>query len=392
LPTFTCDPSACQVPTGVANAATAVCGYLGSGVTTIADSASCTVACATGYTASTATAACSLGDLTTFTCIPNGRLLEESKAVDRRHLQAATTNVSNVTAMAATTTVDAEECVCETTPEVVTTFNSTLSFTNFSELAALNFSAIKASVANTFAGATTVAVAVVKVGVSYTFADGLTVSVDQCKRVVKAAYDVFHEDNVTVTQVPASARRLGERRLAASRMDVVISYAEADQAQAAAAVEASNSTAGRASFSTALIAETGIDAAAAELVAGSVTAPTVEVEIVFEVTGEAAITPPAASVMQTIMSTNGATVTAVVSAAEFDFTFMPCSAAPSQCTAGHTMRPSAESIGCAGAACVAADHDTCCLEQPSGQAGDARRACVLGSLTVLALLGNFLFA
>jgi len=242
------------------------------------------------------------------------------------------------------------------------------------------------------AGTTVVAVATVKVGVSYTFPDGIAVTPLECKNVVVIAYDV-HEDNVNVTQAAATTRRLGERRLADSRMDVVISYDEANQAQAAAALETSNSTAGQEAFSVALAAEVdGIDVAAARGVAGSVTAPTVEVEIVFSVTGDAEITPPTAVAMQTIMSTNGATVTAHVSAPAVAYTFMPCSAKPTLCTAGHTMRPSPESIGCAGADCVAADHDTCCLEQPSGQAGDARRACVLGSLTVLALSGNFLFA
>lgn len=246
--------------------------------------------------------------------------------------------------------------------------------------------------ADDYAGATTRAVATIKVGVSYTFPDGLVVTTAECKSVVVVAYAV-DANKVTVTQVAAASRRLGERRLAATEMDVVISFDEANQAQAAAAIEASNSTTGKAAFSAALVAEvSGITTANAAIVAGSVTAPTVEVEIVFEVTSDAAITPPDVLAMQTIMRDNGVTVTAVVTAPEVEFTIMPCSADPSLCTAGHTMRPSPESIGCAGAECVAADHDTCCLEQPSGSAGDAQRACVLGSLTVLALSGKFLFA
>ena len=62
-----CEEPPCSLPS-ITNAAADVCG---SGVAEIADSASCTVACGTGYTASSTTTACAQGDLASFSCDPS---------------------------------------------------------------------------------------------------------------------------------------------------------------------------------------------------------------------------------------------------------------------------------------------------------------------------------
>jgi len=326
--------------------------------------------------------------LATFTCDANRRLSEETKVPDRRHLQAATTMATTTSAatttattMAATTTAAAEECVCETTPEIVTTFTSTLSFSNASELAALDFSAIKDAVRSNFpAGTTAVAVAVVKVAVSYTFPDNIEITGEQCKGVVATAYAV-DANRVTVTPVAATRRLMG-RRLA-TQMNVEIEYPEAEQDQAASAVENLPSAA----FATALATLPGIDASAAAGVTAS--EPSVTVDIEFVVTGDAAIVPPTAAAMESVMADNGATITAVVSDAQVVYTIMPCSEATAICLGTQVMRPSPDTIGCAGALCTAAaDRDTCCTV--TGDAGGAE-SCVLGSLTMLALSCNFVF-
>merc|ERR1712195_66408 len=161
------------------------------------------------------------------------------------------------------------------------------------------------------------------------------------------------------------------RRLQDVVMDVQISYAQSDVADAVAA------------------GNTDVDWATAGFAATPTASDGVAtVEMTFTVTASAQIEPPMVSDFETAFLAEGATVTASVGSLEVAYSIMPCSAATDVCAAGYTLRDNAVELACAGAECSSDDSGTCCTQVATA---GAQHTCMLGSLSLLAFSTNLLF-
>lgn len=339
---------------------------------------------------------------------PAGRLLtaeeEEAQAeeeegrrlladlIDSRYLQEDNASDDNETTDApevTTTPSVEEECVCP--PEVITTFTTTLTFGDPTELPDVDFAALKEAIITSGSFEDTdiaVATATIKVSMSYTFEGATAVTSDECISGVASAYGVAETkvmctegaaatttENVTTTTAAAAttpaARRLDAHGGTTAVMDVEISFAE-DEAEAA--------------LTAALMAPPPV------VVTGqTVTAPlatVVIVEFVLVVTSDEVVDAPSVADVETALTDFEFTVTVDVSAPEISYTRMPCSASETVCASGYDMRSGSESIGCAGDECTDDDRETCCTQVATA---GAHGTCMLGSLTVLALSCNFAF-
>ena len=338
---------------------------------------------------------------------PAGRLLtaeeEEAEAeeeegrrlladlIDSRYLQEDNVSDDNVTTDAPEMEEDVEE-VCECPPEVITTFTSTLTFGDPTELESVDFAALRAAIITSgdYPDNTAVATATIKVSMSYTFEGDTAVTSDECQSAVASAYGVAATtvmctegtaattttENVTTTTAAATtttvARRLDSHATAAVVMDVEISFAE-EEAQSA------------------VYASTPVDL---EITGQTITTPleaVVTVEVVLEVTSDDVVAAPSAADITTALADfEFESLTVAVSEPEVSYTRMPCSASAGSgydvCGSGYDLRSG--SLGCAGAACAADDRETCCTQVATA---GAQSTCMLGSLTVLALSCNFAF-
>merc|ERR1711865_102519 len=128
---------------------------------------------------------------------------------------------------AAMATTTEEECVCA--PEVMSTFTATMTFADPAQLLGLDFDNVIAAMTED-SWDNTEAVVLIKFGFSLTFAEGTAVTADQCVSAAALAYSVA-EGMVTCAAGEAAA----SRRLQDVVMDVQISYAQSDVADAVAA-------------------------------------------------------------------------------------------------------------------------------------------------------------
>lgn len=352
---------------------------------TTAAAAAATTAAAT--TAAATTAAATTAAVTTAAPSdgpsdgPSNRLLEE--LIEGRYLQNASDD-GNVTT---TTSSAEEECVCP--PEVMTTFTTTLTFSDTAELLTVDFGAVRDALV-TAGGypetATIEATATIKVSMSYTFEGDTPLTADECKTAVADAYTVDAANvmcaegaavaaaNVTTTAAAAAATTTAaaSRRLSPVVMDVEISFTT-EQAQEA--VDASSTVP---TLSLLPAGQTQTDS----------TTAVVTVDITLEVTSDMEVEPPSSSSVQEQLGLIDITATASVGEAVPTYILMPCSASETVCAAGWDMR--SENLACAGAECTDDDRETCCTQQVTTTAG-AQGTCMLGSLTVLALSCNFVF-
>jgi hypothetical protein len=319
---------------------------------------------------------------------PGRRLLAD--LIDSRYLQEDNVSDDNVTTDAPEMEEDVEE-VCECPPEVITTFTSTLTFADPTELESVDFAALRAAIITSgdYPDNSAVATATIKVSMSYTFEGDTAVTSDECQSAVASAYGVAATtvmctegtaattttENVTTTTAAATTTTVARRLLdshatAAMVMDVEISFAEED-AQSA------------------VYASTPLDL---EITGQTITTPlvaVVTVEVVLEVTSDDEVAAPSAADITTALADfEFESLTVAVSEPEVSYTRMPCSASDDTvCGSGYDLRSG--SLGCAGAACTAADdRETCCTQVATA---GAQGTCMLGSLTVLALSCNFAF-
>jgi len=393
--TITCTPNACTVPS-VDNAhADGVCGTEDDGVTAVTSIDSgqdCTVECADGFTASDSTVACTAGAMAPPTCSA------------RRRLQANTTANSNITTTMIMATTTEEECACEApAPQVITTFSSTLAFSDPSELTSLDMTAMKANLASDqdWGEASVEVTAVIKVAVPYTLPEGIEITPLQCKTAIASAYSVSADmvtcaagtaasataGTTTTLTTTAAARRLQDEAPLTGAVDVQIDYAEeeAEMAASAASADTDDMAAVTVLFTAALVDDGAIDAGTV-LTAG---VPTAEVVMSFVVTSDSAVEAPPAAAFESVLSASGITVVATVSEAEISYSRMPCSEGTGVCATGYQLRADASSIGCVAELCEpSADSENCCTQVSTN---GAHAKCVMGSLSILVLSSNFFF-
>lgn len=303
------------------------------------------------------------------------------------HSNATTSNATTTPAAMATTTE--EECVCA--PEVMSTFTATMTFADPEQLLALDFDNVIAAMTED-SWDNTEAVVLIKFGFSLTFAEGTAVTADDCVSAAALAYsvaegmvtcaageaavasgtaDAGNDTASTTTVAAATTTAAASRRLQDVVMDVQISYAQSDVADAVAA------------------GNTDVDWATAGFAATPTASDGVAtVEMTFTVTASAQIEPPMVSDFETAFLAEGATVTAAVGSLEVAYSIMPCSAATDVCAAGYTLRDNAVELACAGAECSSDDSGTCCTQVATA---GAQHTCMLGSLSLLAFSTNLLF-
>merc|ERR1711865_1132884 len=330
-----------------------------------------------GFTAVDSTVACTAGAMAPPTCSA------------RRRLQANTTANSNITTTMIMATTTEEECACEApAPQVITTFSSTLAFSDPSELTSLDMTAMKANLASDqdWGEASVEVTAVIKVAVPYTLPEGIEITPLQCKTAIASAYSVS-ADMVTCAAGTAAARRLQDEAPLTGAVDVQIDYAEeeAEMAASAASADTADMAAVTELFTAALVAD-GAIVAGTVLEAG---VPTAEIVMSFVVTSDTAVEAPPAAAFESVLSDSGITVVATVSEAEISYSRMPCSEGTGVCATGYQLRADASSIGCVAELCEpSADSENCCTQVSTN---GAHAKCVMGSLSILVLSSNFFF-
>merc|ERR1711957_799538 len=311
------------------------------------------------------------------------------QAVNASHASSSSSSSSNATStanmtkttVAATSTVTCPPCVGR--PQVMTTFTSTLSLTSASDLESLNFVAMKEALATeqNWQDATVEVVVVVKVKVQFTFSAVITET--QCKAAVASAQGISVSKVSCMAGGNVSSASNASRRLQAA-MDVEISYNNQSKAVEAVSISQADMMAG---LTTALAADSTVTRT---ITATGAADPVVTIELEFRVTADEAVAAPPQESMQiavvsTATSATAITVEATVSAAVVSYTRMPCSEGR-VCRTGFQLLPTAETLGCAAAACTAADTDTCCTRLVTSH---ARSMTVLNSFLLLLLWNVF---
>merc|ERR1711865_585369 len=284
-----------------------------------------------------------------------------------------TANMTTTT-VAATSTVTCPPCVVR--PQVVTTFTSTLSLTSASDLSSVDFVAMKESLATeqNWQDATVEVVVAVKVTVQFTFSAVITET--QCKAAVASAQEISVSKVSCMSNASSASSASGATRRLQAVMDVEISYDDQSEAVDAVSTPQADMMAG---LTTALAADSTVTTV---ITATGAADPVVTIELEFSVTADEAVAAPPKQSMETAVvstATSVITVEATVSAAVVSYTRMPCSEG-GVCGTGFHLLANAETLGCAAAACTAADTDLCCTRLVTS---DARSMTVLNSCLLL---------
>jgi len=280
--------------------------------------------------------------------------------------------VTSTASTLVTETSDADSCACPL-PQVVATFTATLSGLSPTDVAELDFEAIKASLAEAENwGDDVEVVAVVKIGFQYTLDVEITDA--QCKAAVAVAYSVAEDDVEcgTGSAATSNATSNATRRLQ-EVMDVTIIVDQTEAEEAATTSQAADTTL---AFVTALEGE-GLT------VVVEVSEATVSVELMFTVTTSEAITEPSVASFEGAVASSApdVTFTTAISGFETAFDRMPCS--EFDCGSDSNVD---ELRGCDGAVCTAVESDRCCESRPAQ--ANAQGICVAGSLLPI-LIWNF---